>query len=396
MGLRRVLLGVAAGVLLGALVLGCLEFDGQTAYVEYDKANDRLAFIINYVGLYAAGPSEDMPPDDQQLSDSIGQLDSGVAKHTVALLGSWPWAFSAEDLRAKIESPDTGWPEDLRRDALALMGHARVLNGGFYTDERGRLCGAQVVFVEQASEAVPLANRVINQAILWDRDLNELEDDVARVMVERAQQSFAWLRLEGNSLVVHFACPESTLQERRKEFARGVLRPLAEARAAYVPELQGLLESPVLVWQEDDLLRVRLGLVSTPSRLVMRPASGNYLPNLLAHVRATHGMKLDANLARYLVAPDGQATSEEEQAARFIAPRLTQRERVRVLVSQLHAAPTDALRGLLRAEAASPGSPALPANAPDDFLLQYWERWLTPPGGGAGAPQGPPAGGGQP
>jgi hypothetical protein len=157
-----VLLGATAGVLLGALVFGCLEFDGQTVYLEYDKANDRLAFVVNYVGLYAAGDDETKPPNDEQFAQSVQQLDESVAKHTVALLGNWPFAFNAEDLRAKIESPDTGWPDELRRDALALLGHARVLNGGFYTDEEGRLCGAQVVFVEQASEAVPLANRVIN------------------------------------------------------------------------------------------------------------------------------------------------------------------------------------------------------------------------------------------
>jgi hypothetical protein len=376
--------------------VGCLEFDGQTVYLEYDKANDRLALIINYVGLYAGGDADATPPTDQQLTESVEQLDQGVSKHTVALLSTFPFAFSAEDLRAEIERPDKEWPSELRRDALALLGRARVLNGGFYTDEKGRLCGAQVVFIEQASQAVPLVNRVVNQAILWDKRLDEHEDEVARVMVQRAQQDFAWLRLEGNSLVVHLACPESALQEPRRDLVRNLLEPLADGRAGYLPELQALLESPVLVWQEGDLLRIRLGLVNAPSRLVTCPANGSYLPNLLEHVRATHGLELDGNLARYLVEPKAAALTEAQEAARLMAPRLTQRERARVLVGQLHAAPSEALRKLLRAEGTPPGSPALLGAPSDEFLLRHWERWLGQPQGMTAGPEQLTAPGDQP
>jgi len=397
MAMKRALLGSTAAVVLAALVLGCLEFDGQTVYLEYDKAKDRLAFIISYVGLHAAGPSESMPPDAQQLSESVEQLDNGVVKHTVALLASWPFAFCAEDLRAKIESQDTGWSEGLRRDALALLGRARVVNGGFYTDERGRLCGAQVVFIEQASAAVPLANRVINQAILQDRTPSELLDQVrARIRVERAQQGFAWLRLEGNSLVVHLPLPEKELAEGRQEFVSGLLRPLADGKPGYLAELRDMLASPVLVWHEDDLLRLRLGLVNAPSRLVTRPAQGYYVPNLIDHVTAGYGLRLDEALARYLVTPDAVAESEEEQAAQFMAPRLTQRERVRVLVGRLHAAPSDALRKLLRAEGTPPGSPALLGTPSAELLLRHWERWLGQPQGKTAGPQELPAPGDQP
>ncbi len=38
--------------LMALLLAGCLEFDGQTLYFEYDAQNDRLLFVLNYVGLY--------------------------------------------------------------------------------------------------------------------------------------------------------------------------------------------------------------------------------------------------------------------------------------------------------------------------------------------------------
>jgi hypothetical protein len=238
---------------------------------------------------------------------------------------------------------------------------------------------------------------VINQAILQDRTPKELLDEArARIRAERAQQGFAWLRLEGNSLVVHLPLPEKELAEGRPEFVSGLFRPLADGKPGYLAELRDMLASPVLVWHEDDLLRIRLGLVNAPSRLVTRPAQGYYVPNLIDHVTAGYGLRLDEALARYLVTPDAVAESEEEQAAQFMAPRLTQRERVRVLVGRLHAAPSDALRKLLRAEGTPPGSPALLGTPSDEFLLRHWERWLRQPQGMAAGPEQLAAPGGQP
>ena len=43
-------------------------------------------------------------------------------------------------------------PRAVKDDLLRLTDLVQVLNGGFYTDGAGRICGAQVVVIEHAAE----------------------------------------------------------------------------------------------------------------------------------------------------------------------------------------------------------------------------------------------------
>ena len=60
-----------------------------------------------------------------------------------------------------------------------------------------------------------------------------------------------------------------------------------------------------------------------------------------------------------------------------MAPRLTQRERVRVLVHALKDEPDEELWEMLRDERPEPGTALPPEDALDTELLDYWALWLS-------------------
>jgi hypothetical protein len=374
---------------IAAAILGCLEFDEQTVYVEHDRANDRLILIFNYMGLFAGkADTHSDAPSPKDLDESKKQLAEALAQHTVAVVDTWPFAASVDELRKEEVE---GEPEYLRKRFGWILDEITVRNGGFYTDPSGRLCAAQVVTVEHASRTVPLINRVINGGILYEA--RKADDLTERIALDHARHGQDWLALKGHALDVSYPMAEADFADGRDAFADWLLQAVEDAAKTVrdssggtvddEPDLEGRLvslrdfvASPILVWHEGDLLRVRLGYESMPSELVVLPVRGDYRPNLAEHVAQTYGLHLDANLARYLLEPDAPAETEEQEAARVMAPRLTQRQRARVLVHALDSGPSDALRKKLRDEPLPKGVKARKPKPSDGELLALWREWL--------------------
>lgn len=395
MTIRRWLIGLGVGLLAAALV-GCLDFDEQTLRFEHDEQNDRLVMVINYLGLHS---------DKVGGSTAQTQLKDAIKDKTIAFCGNWPWAPSIRELREKLSGPEAAdgiyVPEGARPAALALFQRVRVLNGGFYTDPGGRICGAQVVVIEDAAEAVRLANEVVSAAVKDVADDGMPADPAEKVMRELLLQAAAeghqWLTLDGHSLLVRAPMPERLFDESRRAFLAEALDPGKRDLEIYVPALQQAFANPVYAWHEDGMMKVKAGLVTKPSVFVAKPRQGEYAPNMMDHIVESYGLHLDANLARYLVDADAPAGSEAERAARIMAPWLTKQERLRVLVGQIQSTPSDALRAKLREE----GTPEpLPEGAPqpsDEELRQLWQTWLKEqagveegtgqPAAGAGSPE---------
>lgn len=370
-------------VLLGMLLLGCLQFDEQTVYVEHDQQNDRLLLIINYEGLFAG---------DGDVVQAQNQLQEALENETVALLDNWPFELPLRTTRDDLREPDPEaldeMPEEVRLGLLRLLECIKVLNGGFYTDPAGRVCAAQVVVIENIADTVGLANDLINAAVLAELEDYETDDPDdaagARLMLEYARRGESWIELKGHSLVVSFPLPERDLIVGRRDLAEGLTDPDDMDAELCLRGLRDLFESPVLVWHEDDLLKVKCGYVSEPSVFAAKPRRGEYEPNLVEHITTTYGLHLDANLARFLADPDASAETDPdasaetdaEGAARLMAPRLAQRERVRVLVHRLTTDPADEYWAKLREERLPAGELAQPADLANQELLERWEEWL--------------------
>ena len=112
---------------LAGVVLGCLEFDQQTVYVEHDEANDRLILIFNYMGLFAAeDDNHSKPPSAGDLDESKEQLAEALELHKFAVLDTWPLATSVPEVREGLAEPDDDhigiFAGDMPTDADAAFG----------------------------------------------------------------------------------------------------------------------------------------------------------------------------------------------------------------------------------------------------------------------------------
>jgi len=337
---------------------GCLDFDEQKARIEHDEENDRLIVILDYRGIYAS---------DHDAKGAMEQLEEALEGKTVAFFANWPCAFTLEDLKDELQDPEKreepevsskseelGLSQEGRKMLLALLERMRVLNGGFYLDPAGRLCAAQVLVLEQAEDSVRLANEFISDAAIREleeekREFPESLDQSGKLILNAIRDGHTWLQTKGHSLMLSIPCPEEEFQEAREEFVEGMLDEMTKSEA-HLRALGDLLASPVLVWHEDSMFKVKCGLQSRPSVLVLKPREGDYEPNLVASVTEKYGLHLDANLARYLVDPNADAQTEGETAARMMATRLTKLQRMRVLVGQLEREPTEACWARLREE----------------------------------------------
>ena len=381
---------VSVVLIFGLLLGGCLEFDRQTVYVEHDQENDQLILIIDYGGFYAGhdtfslfGKRPDGPATKEDIEKSQAQLKEAVENRTVAFFGNFPFAGSIAELREKLKSTGGGKaeeiPEQARLDMLKLLERAQIMNGGFYADAEGRVCGAQVLTLKQAAESIPLLNRIINNLIEWSELESEMEspEDKAqtRLFVAAARKGQTWVELNGHSIILSIPLTEELFKKERGRFVDNMFETLESDPASALPFLRESLANPVLVWHEDSLLKVKLGYESVPSLFITRPHVGKYKPNLQLHVANNYGLHLDANLARYLIEPEASAETEAETAARIMAPRLTKRERVRVLINRLKEEPSARLWARLRQEEVE--GQELSDEAPEDGeLLKLWEEWL--------------------
>ncbi len=370
--------GAIVGVVLifGFLLGGCLEFDRQTVYIEHDRENDQLIVIIDYGGFYAA----------EDIERSRAQLKEAVENRTVAFFDNWPFAGSIAELREELKRTGEGKAEEIseqaRLDLLKLLERAQVMNAGFYADAEGRVCGAQVLTLAQAAESIPLLNRIIDTLV----ESSELESEAetpedkaqARLLVAAAGKGQTWVELNGHSILLSIPLTEELFKKGRDRFVEDALDALERDPASALTLLRECLASPVLVWHEDSMLRVKLGYGSEPSLFVTRPNVGEYKPNLQLHVANTYGLHLDANLARYLMEPEAPAETEADMAARIMAPRLTKRQRVRVLINRLSQEPSAGLWSKLRQEEMEDEKLSNEAME-DEELLKFWEEWLTSP-----------------
>lgn len=378
MGRSRVIALIAAAA-FGSLFAGCLEFDEQTVYVEHDAPNDRLILVLDYKGLYAGDLATDEGGREVAGGEAVLQLREAVKKRTAAFVDNWPFAISVREVREKLADEDKlQLPPELRDGLIRLLQHVEVLNGGFYVDGEDRICGMQVVIVERVSEFIPLANDLINRAILLDAAERSADHvgPMQRAAAEWARAGRPWLSMSGHSISCAVPVPEDVLREGRPEGVGDLLREAGGEEALVLRSICDVLSGPIWALHEDDVLKVKAGYQSRPCTLVTRPRQDDYRGNLVDHIRDTYGLELVPAMATYIADPDAAAETEAERAAKIIAARLPAERRALMLLKQTEVKPAPACYEALRVEALQLGFEAPETELADGELVEFWRARL--------------------
>jgi hypothetical protein len=376
---RRQTPRLLVAAVLAALAAGCLDFDEQTVYIEHDEASDRLILVIHYKGLYAA-PDERGDVTPEKLQEARDQLATAIDTKQMAFRGNWPYTWSVPELTRNVRD-EWDLPAPLRQEFLWLLAQIRTLDGGFYLDERGRLCGMQVVIVENLSQVLARTNAAVGLLAL----VAQVRDETGERVLQRffgGEAKVPSLSVKGHSVSLAYPISEEEMMDLRREFADGAAGgDDADARRLQ-QTLDQLVGGPIWAWHEDGVLRVKVGLQSQPSTLVLRPEQGRYANNLVDHVREAYGFRLFANVVRYILEPEAGAETEGEEAAKLIAPRLIREERVRFVLQQIDAQPSPECYAALHREILRLGFDRPEQEMTDAEVVEFWRERLA---GGRGA-----------
>ena len=152
------------GFLLALLALSsCIEFTRQTLSFHYDRRADRLLVFQNYEGIYGSeGAGGDLSKEEKV------QLASVVDGQRTFFFGNWMSEYDrkkTEKLVKEMEAQTIPAEDAKKRQFLALakmaLANVTVHNGGFYLNQKNRLCAYQYVTVEHASKTVDALSKLI-------------------------------------------------------------------------------------------------------------------------------------------------------------------------------------------------------------------------------------------
>jgi hypothetical protein len=291
---------------------GCLMFREQVITAEYDAAADRLTLHIVYLGLHANGD-----PDK-----AVTEFTDTVNRNHVCLL-EWPFTYAPEDA-AESDHP-------LARFLVANVKTHRV---GFFKDALGRLCGGQIVVIENFGQMLKLVNVSLTEEALPDA-MEKADAETRALNVAAAAKGHAWLRMRGQAIELSFFASDHDFERMKRDLLEELFSDTDNLAAAR----EWLARNPVSIVREGKEVRLVLGNPKAPLRLVAPPQGREpYTDVLEKHVEKTWGLGLDAEIGPLLVAP----------------PQRLPPERLRALVARLDAddprLADAAARELLRAE----------------------------------------------
>jgi len=199
-----------------------LEFPEQEIRFRHDAQADRLEVLFIAKGLSAEKPA---PKSIQEGVDVVQRLLAG-RREFMAL--DWPWYVDFDGLveearELELRSVAGELPRHERAELVEaghLLGVAdlvKVTRVGLFEDPEGRLCGYQLVRVDELSRFLDWLNGWISRQILANDASGEFEedDDLDEVTVERwttkARAGTPWVTFGDGALVVDVPLSEDLL-----------------------------------------------------------------------------------------------------------------------------------------------------------------------------------------
>lgn len=285
------------GVLFSTMILfpGCVEFDGQTLTYRYDREKDRLLCFQVYENIHGGSSTSSLEgaSNEKESQDKFplvdfeerGQLRSVMKGQRTFFFSNWLTEYDRMDYveeREKVKK-DLVTAESIKRQVLEnklamidkILDYVKVINGGFYLNDRQQLCGYQYVTISKASEIVAGINKFV--AICYrSEDFHKFDefDEADRIKLKEVIERGEWVQMEGNQFHIRWVSKEVN-GEKRTDYD-SVSFPIGEdCRIKY----------------ETPLFELIIGQISETITELVSPPSSKVKDDLIEFVAHTYAIK---------------------------------------------------------------------------------------------------------
>ena len=202
----------AAALLLAPLLFtSCIQFDGQNASYRHDVERDELRIFQVYERIHVERGRNNTPLTSREK----GQLADLRLNQPTFFFGNWMFVLRRDQLGSQIEELEKKLVDpkargeasvDLVRAELeiciALHESLQVVNGDFYTNDKGELCGYQMVRLANLKRLVKATNAYISATAVNSAKSGWSEKSKAKVLA--AAMRSQWIEIDGNQISANF------------------------------------------------------------------------------------------------------------------------------------------------------------------------------------------------
>ena len=205
---RKLSILLAAGFFIA--ITACIEFESQSVSFRHLPDKDTLLIIQQYNGICGGNKKEGLSKDE------IGQLDTLMTSAQTFFFSNWLLQYDREESikiiqrLSKPAEPDDRLNDPAARERLRvfnklLVDNITILNGQFYLDQKGKLCGIQKITIANISKILAAANNSIRDLILSELadgvdGFSEFSDETRHLLRQAAGGNQSFLQIEGNRL----------------------------------------------------------------------------------------------------------------------------------------------------------------------------------------------------
>lgn len=173
------------------LFQGCsLRVEKKEALFKYDAETDALEILVIYEGISSTDPK---PPAIAEISDAIEMGLKGRRRFHLAVWGGYDLDKGQDEGEKEKEPEEPAQTQEeqarelLEQETEAWSEGTRILRSGLYLDEKKRLCGFQVVRIENLSQGIEIANRALSAMMAkWEKEDDYLEE--TRLLDDRSRE----------------------------------------------------------------------------------------------------------------------------------------------------------------------------------------------------------------
>lgn len=172
----------------------CVQFDGQSVVARRSAEHDRLDLLLIYRDLHLTG-------DPAKGLEQLEKIRAGA--RWFAFIANFPFMLNLDELATqerRADRPATAACLD------ALVAHTTVRSGPLWTDDQGRLCGSQLLRLDELGATLRAANAALREKLSvqgglerFAREWSVGDAETLRLLREAVDGQFEFIGLRGSA-----------------------------------------------------------------------------------------------------------------------------------------------------------------------------------------------------